>query len=89
VTLPLSLETGGLVSNAKVLHAFTVLHKTGAECVSSGRNTCDLNSDCKLMFSPSFIDVSRTPGRPQEETKTCLLLAALRCATSTADVLHW
>ena len=85
----LPLESGGLVSNAKVLHATTVLHQTGVECVDSGRNTCDLNSDCKPMFSPTFIDVSRTPGRPQKEIKSCLLLAALSCVISTADVLYW
>jgi hypothetical protein len=47
---PLPLESDGLVLNAKVLHVTTVLHKTGVECVSSGRSTCDLNSDCKRMF---------------------------------------
>jgi hypothetical protein len=58
------------------------------ECVVSARNRCDLNSVWKLMFSPAFIGISRTPCRQKEEVKTCLLLAALSYAMPAADVQY-
>jgi hypothetical protein len=93
----LSLESGGLVSNAKVLHATAILHKTGVECVDSGRSTCDLNSDCNPMFSPRSLMFREHPAGHKRKLSPVYCLLHLTasyqlqtfCTGNHRIVLNW